>query len=265
MNLKNKLHSFFLISITLCSLNVASQTRSAFSDSERKNIKVKSINGETIDVTVIPDYVTMSIILYSNSDTLCVNNDFTGLKEDIKILGENFIVLHYEVRCGTGCRTEKITLVCLSDKKFSRALDIISLDSYVFDKTYNKLIDSLYPVREIGIYTLDLVNLTNSNHEYILKAKVYEKIESRKNPANDHEATDTIAFKFDKKNKVFYTEYKELKGTFETEDKRNKTIKGIICPMLKAKNTEYYFWDNKWYWQSKDRGDRIFRVSATCE
>jgi hypothetical protein len=138
------------------------------------------------------------------------------------------------------------------------------LDSYLFDKTYDKYIDSVNPQKEIGMYKLSILKLQNDKHGYFFTASEYEKIESKKNRASDHEIIDTLLFKFDKNNKVFYSQYKSLKGNYELEGNKSRFFKGDTYPVLKLKNEEYYYIDGHWYFYIRSRGNRLFETASPC-
>ncbi|HET9058269.1 MAG TPA: hypothetical protein VFN30_15600 [Chitinophagaceae bacterium] len=229
---------------------------------EKKSIIFNSLEEEPVRVNIELDYVGDKIkIIFNPSQTICIDG-FRGLAEDIKIISKKFVTLTYKMRAGSGVKVRRTVLICVSKGYLYRTLDIGSLDSYEFKNTYDKETDSRNLYDESGIYKISFINPKNTkNNEYLLEATQYEKIKSKHDPSKNHETLDTLRFNFDNKNKVFYTEYRSLKGNYIFAGKQ-RVFMGEKYPIIKLINDEYLFIDKIWY--SKVRENNFAEVSPAC-
>ena len=114
------------------------------------------------------DDVNDKITLKLNSKEMLCLNDYRGLEEDMKILGNKFIIIQYKTRGGSGVKMIRTALVCISNGKLCKALDVLSTESYEFKDTYDKATDSLKLYDESGLCTLRFVDLQNDGQGFLL-------------------------------------------------------------------------------------------------
>jgi len=248
----------FTTALTFISTNAISQTI------EKLSFTLSSLSNESAKVNVELDNVNERITFTSNSkEKLCING-YRDLVENIKILDDKFIAVHYIVRGGTGVKIRMTALVCISKGKLYKALDVLSTESYVFKDTYNKAADSLELYDESSIYTLKF-NLRNGKQNFQLSAIQHEKVKSKHNKKNNYEKKDTLKFYFDEKNKVFYTKSVSLKGNYKIESAKNKqrVFKGEKYPLTNLRDNEYIFIDKVWY--NKVHDNNLIEISSSCE
>ncbi len=234
-------------------------------ENEDMNLELNSLSNESVRVNVELDDVNDRITLKLNSKEMLCLNDYRGLEEDMKILGNKFIVIQYRTRGGSGVKVRKTALICISNGKFCKALDVLSTESYEFKDTYDKATDSLKLYNESGLCTLRLVDLQNEGQGFMLHAIQYEKVKSKFNKRDNYEKTDTIKFCFDENNKVFYTTYLRLEGNYKIEGEMNsqRFFKGQKYPSIDLKNNQYIFIDNVWY--NKMRDNHLAEISGSCK
>lgn len=249
----------FIITSTLISTDATSQTI------EKMSLRLNSLSNESVKVNVELDNVNDRITFKLNSkEKLCING-YRDLIENIKNLDKKFIAVHYIIRGGTGIKMRMTALVCISKGKLYKALDVLSTESYVFKKTYDKATDSLGLYDESGLYTLEF-NLRNNKQNFQLSAIQYEKVKSKYDKNENYEKTDTIKFYFDEKNKVFYTKYISLKGNYKIESEgvknEQRVFKGEKYPLINLRY-EYIFIDKVWYY--KMPGNLLEEISGSCE
>lgn len=235
---------FFLIIFSIYFNSVSSQSL------EKGSVHLNSLEGKPVTVNVELDNVNDKIMLKLNSSEILCISGYRDLAEKIKIINEKFILLHYKIRGGSGYKMEKFVLVSISKGKLIKSMDILSMQSYELKHTYDKETDSLGLYDESGIYKIGFItskNIQDSHHQ--IEATQYEKIKSKHDPTKNYETLDTLRLSFDDKNKVFYTEYKTLKGNFifDGVSQKQRAFKGEKYPLIKLKNDEYLFINMVWY------------------
>lgn len=250
---------FFLIIFSIYFNSVSSQSL------EKESVLLNSLEGKPIKVNVELDNVNDKIMLKLNSSEILCISGYRDLAEKIKIINEKFILLHYKIKGGSGFKMEKLILVCIAKGKLIKSMDILSMQSYELKHTYDKETDSLGLYDESGIYKINFItskNIQDSYHQ--IEATQYVKVKSKQDPNKNHETIDTLRFSFDDKNKVFYTEYKSLKGNFifNGVPGKQRVFKGERYPLIKLKNDEYIFINMVWY--RKVNQNHFLEASSIC-
>lgn len=244
--MKIKLHTIFLLmGLLLISHDILSQRYCT----DRDSITVISLENKPVKVNISFDYPHMiSILTLSTSDTIC-RADFTGLVDKVKLLNENFIAFNYQMRGGSGVAIQRTVLIGVSNGKFVIVADLLSCENDYFT----------WAIRE---YKLAILKLETDNNGYNLIVREHDTVESKTEPSKNHETIDTLALRFDKKNKVFYNDVEMLKGQYSMDHNgTERFFKGNICPVIRLKNECYYFMDNHWYFYKEGRGKRfLFRT-----
>lgn len=252
---------YLLIIVTLAtfsSSNVSSQT------TEKQVLTLNSLSNETKKVNVEFDNVNDRITFQLNSkEKLCING-YRGLVENIKILSQKFIIVHYNIRGGSGVKMQKTTLLCISNGELYNALDILSMESYEFKETYDRMTDSLGLFNEHGMYSLKIMKLENTNQTFRLSTIQYQTVMSKHDKKDNYKKIDTIKFFFDEKNNSFYMKYLSLIGNYKIECSKNvqRTFYGEKYPSVKLRDDEYVNIDKVWY--NKMHGNRLVEIPNTC-
>lgn len=252
-----------LILLTLININVLSQ-----STDNNKSYKLLSLENNEYTVNVKSDIINDRIIIELNSrEKFCING-YRGFEQKVNVLNKKFLELHFKIRGGTGVAFRRYTLICISDGKLYKAIDVLSMVSSEFNKTYVPSVDSLKLYDENRLYKLNFSMLLGDNHKYILIAMQTEKVNSKYDPKENHDTKDTLQFNFDINNKVFYNELSNLKGSFliDSDDGRStykKDFNNEVWPAIKLKNEEYYFINQSWY--IKDGKNHLSEFSCSCK
>lgn len=231
---------------------------------EKREVVLTSLEGVSFKVFVELNSVDDRIkIRLNDKETLCIG-EYRGLVDGIKILAGKFMMLRYKVRGGSGTKLQHTVFVCIAQEHLYKALDIISLDSYELTNMYDKEADSLNLYDESGIYKIDVIKLNgNKNESYQLIAREYEKVKSKIDINKNHETTDTISLCWDKKKKVFYSQYEQLNGTYMFNETNSiKTFRKESIPYVKFKKELYFYIENIWY--NKIRGNHFVKTSFDC-
>ena len=251
---------FTTVSIFIC-------TDGASQVIEKKKLTLTSLLNESVKVNIELDNVNDRITFVLNTKEILCINGYRDLVENIKVLNKKFVSIHYKIRGGSGVKMRRTALVCISKGRLYKALDVLSMESYAFKETYDKVTDSLGLYDESGIYTLKFDNLRNDKQSIQLSAIQYDKVKSKHDKNKNYEKTDTIKFYFDEKNKVFYTKYISMKGNYKIEIEGAKSeqriFKGEKYPFIKLRNDEYIFIDNVWY--NRERGNHLQGTLSSCK
>lgn len=254
------------IFIAGCFVVLALISISAYSQAtEKKVFELNSLESSPVKVDIELDNVNDKITLSLNPlETICISG-YRGLVEDIKILDRTFIELQYKIRAGSGVKSQRTILFCVSKGHLCKTIDITSMNSYEFKDTYDKETDSLGLYYESGVYKITIIKLQNTEkNSYQLIATEYENIKSKQDASKNHQTLDTLKLNFDEKNRVFYTQCKPLNENYVFEESgKNKVFKGDKYPLIKLKNEEYIFIEKIWY--NKVRGNHLIKSLPNCK
>lgn len=251
-----------ILLLAIINFNVSSQSI------DNKSYKLYSL--ENIESTVylkLDDANEKITIELNPNEILCVNG-FRGLEQEVNILNQKFIELRFKIRGGSGVAIRRYALICISDNKLYKSIDVISMISSEFKGTYFPSIDSLNLYDESSIYKLNFTMSMGENQNYKLIAIQSEKVKSKHDTTQNHETQDMLQFSFDKGNKVFYNQLGSLKGSFDINNdignsNAKKVFNGEKYPAIKLKNEEYYFINQSWY--IKDGNNHLSEFSSSCK
>jgi hypothetical protein len=248
--------------LTLYSYNVFSQS------DNNESFKIFSLENKESTVYLKLDVVNERITVQLNpSQTLCING-FKGFEQKPTILNQKFMELQFKIRGGSGVAIRRYVLICISESKLCKAIDVLSMISSKFEKTYVSSIDKLNLYNESSIYKLSFTMSQDDDQNNILVVKQYEKIYSKDKPNKNHETQDVLTFSFDKVNKVFYNTQEDLKGSFDIDDDiggsfAKKIFNSELYPVIKLRNEEYFFINKNWY--IKDGKSHLTEFSCLCK
>lgn len=232
-----------------------------------KTITILSLENKKCVVEIIYNFKTDVInIRLSPQNSLCING-FRGFVDSIRVINHNFIELHFQIRSGTGIRQERYILLCISEDKLYKAIDVLSLIDSRFEQTYIKGIDSLHLYDEKNIDRFRFIDLRKIKNSFVLEAEEYHYEKSKYYIKNNYELCDTIVLLFEPDYKIFYNQFKSISGDYivDSDDitiHKKQTFGNEQYPMLNLFNTEYYFIDNEWY--IKDQNKHLTLFSSNC-
>jgi hypothetical protein len=251
-----------ILLFTIINFNVLSQTI------DNKSYKLYSLENIESTVNIKLDDANEKITIELNPNEIFCINGFRGLDQDVNILNQKFIELRFKIRGGSGVAIRRYVLICISDSKLYKSIDVISMISSEFKETYVPSIDSLNLYNESSIYKLSFTMSQGDNQNYKLIAIQSEKVKSKHDTTQNHETQDMLQFSFDKGNKVFYNQLNSLNGSFEINTdngnlRTKKDFNGTEYPSIKLKNEEYYFINQSWY--IKDGKNHLTEFSSLCK
>lgn len=225
--------------------------------------KLISLENEEINVCVDLDEINNFISINLDSkNKICID----GFKEliDIKILDNKFLLLHFSIRGGSGVQLIRTAIVCVSNGKIFKSLDIFSSVHSFFNDAYNNKIkiddeENSYQV------LLKLVQKAHSN-QVILQVNENELIKSKSNPLKNKTEKEEFVLYFDNHQKIFQNNLKTLSGRFEIDNGKSETTSREFMdkafPAIIFRNYEYYFIDDSWY--IKDQINHLTKFSDSC-
>jgi len=223
---------------------------------EGNSYELISFDNKKIQIRIRLDYVNEKMIIgYEKKDSVCIKA-FKDLKEDIKVIDNKFILIHFKTSGGTGVRNEKIILISANNDKLLIAFDIFSLYKSEFKYTYNPSIDSLHLYDEKEIDSISISHIITE--EGINKFKVSEfcKTISKYEKNKNLEVENIYELLFDSNNKIFYNIKDTLRGEYVIintyNNEKKKVFNEEIFPAIKFKNNEYFFIESRWYEVGRD-------------
>jgi len=195
------------------------------------------------------------ILTLDNKDTMIITGS-RGISQEVRIVDKKFMELHYAIRGGTGVALRQDVLVCISNNKLQKCLNLYASVISNFDKTYVPSIDSLHMYDEHSVYEFKIIDILENKERCLLKASEYDMIRSKHDPKTNHEIRDTLSLSFDIVDKIFFNETETLQGKFNFIDINGHSV-SKICMEVKAGviNTrlyKYYFINDKWFYKEKE-------------
>lgn len=261
MAMKNLSYLITLWLLTLINVTVSAQL------TDGTKYKIYSLENKEFILQVKPDVNNEKIIITLNpKETLCING-YSGFDQQIKVLNEKFIELHFRMRGGSGVAIRRYVLVCVSGVKLYKPIDVLSLVRSEFKETYVPSIDSLNLYDESSLFSLKFNLLQDHGQRFKLYVTQSEEVISKYDPSKNHLYKDSLELKFDESCSVFYDEFRNLRGHFDisSDDGSSKEIifKGEKYPAIKLRNAEYYYINQKWL--MRDRKNHLSEFSDSCK
>lgn len=224
-------------------------------------LELNSLSGKSVRVNFEPDDVNDKITLKLDSKEMLCINGFRELEEDIKVLNNKFIMIHYKIRGGSGVKVRKTTLVCVADGKLHKALDVVTTVSHNIGDLNDSWKESVKQSDNCGLYVLKLIGLQNQGKEFLLTAVEHEMEYSKADKQDNFEREDSVKLFFDDVNKVFYTKMMTLNGRYMVEGELGslRKFRNQVVPFISLKNEEYVYIEKEWYYL--EPGNRLTKVS----
>jgi hypothetical protein len=222
--------------------------------------KIKALNGTSQQVRFSHEVGDQKLVITSLKDSLIID-DFIGLSEDISILNESFLCIHYNVRTGSDQSREMLLILCANNNKLCQALHILSLSTYDIVSMFDKKVDSLKLFDEHREYEVKINLIGIDQKHYKLNINIYDQSESKGNAKTNHNYNKLIILSFDDSIGIFYNAQKDLSKYFTVYDpKAQRTTKQFIMgtfPTIELNSTNYYYMHGEWYEEGYD--DNLFK------
>jgi hypothetical protein len=205
---------------------------------DTKTFTVQSLEGKTVRVKVLPDYVHNILCVIYLKDTVRVF-DYWGVLPEISYLSKKFLKINYAVRGGSNFGLGNSLIICVSDRKLHEALHVLRYTDWESElvKTYNVKF-----------------SLVNHKKDYILTARIRDKSVSSINPETNYDYTNISKLHFDKNLKIFYSIkhdlYDTLKVVYPTTTYK-RAIQGNF-PEVILEDNKYVFIGGQWFELTND-------------
>lgn len=200
---------------------------------DTRSFYLQSLQGSTVRVKVLPDYVHNILCVIHLKDTVKVF-DYWGVFPEVSYLSKQFLKIDYEVRGGSNFGLGNSLLICVSNNKLYEALHVLRYTAWE-----SELVKS-YKVK---------FALVAHKKDYILTASIRDKSQSPLNPETNYDYTNRSKLHFDKNLKIFYSIKENLYDTlkvcyYDTSYKRN--IQGNF-PEVILEDNKYIFIGGQWF------------------
>ena len=200
---------------------------------DTKIVNIQSLEGKTLKVKLLPDYVHNALCVIYLTDTLKVF-DFWGMPAQTSHLSKQFLKINYEVRGGSNFALGNSLIICVSNNKLYEALHVLRYTDWESElvKTYN--VKFAFVTRK---------------KEYMLTASIRDKSFSKNNPETNYDYTNISKLHFDKKLKVFYCIKKDIYDTLKVvyqDTTYRREIQGNF-PEVILEDNKYVFIGGQWF------------------
>ena len=205
---------------------------------DTKIYNIQSLEGTTLRVKVLPDYVHHVLHVIHLTDTINVFN-YWGVPPEISYLSKQFLKINYEVRGGSNFGLGNSLVICASTNKLYEALHVLRYTDWESElvKTYN--VKFVFVTYKKG---------------YMLKASIRDKSLSSTQPETDYDYTNSSKLHFDKKLKVFYSIKEDIYDTLKVvypDTTYKHDIRGNY-PEVILEDTKYVFIGGQWFELTND-------------
>jgi hypothetical protein len=172
--------------------------------------------------------------------------------QDIKRIERHanaFLEVQFRIRGGSGVKVRRTILLCVSQGRIYRSLDVLSEVTSRLNKVYNKVADSLQLFDEKEDYLITL-SIESENDGY--KAVLFEstKVESKYDPSRNISFEKPYELDFDPGEYFFYNSMKRLNKRYKIHSsKENKTVEKFIneeVPCIQLYEERYLRIENEW-------------------
>jgi hypothetical protein len=206
---------------------------------DTKTYAIQSLEGKTVKVKVLPDYVHNILCVIYLRDTIKVF-DYWDVTPKTSYLSKQFLKVNYEVRGGSNLGLGHSMIICVSRNKLYEALHVLQYTDWESGELLKK-------------YDVEFALLIRKKN-YIINARVNDKSISTNNPETNYQYTNNSQLHFDKKLKIFYSIkqnlYDTLKVSYHDKTFRRK-IEGNF-PQVLLEDNKYIFIEGQWFELSND-------------
>jgi len=205
---------------------------------DTRSFNLQSLEGRTVRVKVLPDYVNHILCVIYLKDTVKVF-DYWGMPPETSYLSKQFLKINYEVRGGSNLGMGNSLIICVSNKGLYEALHVLRYADWESEliKTYH-------------------ANFALISHKknYELAVRVRDKSASSVNPETNYDYTSNSRLHFDKKLKVFFSIKLDLYDTLKVSYHDTSYMHDIQgnFPEVILEDNKYVFIGGQWFELNKD-------------
>ena len=201
---------------------------------DTKTYAIQSLEGKTVNVKVLPDYVHNILCVIYLTDTTKVF-DYWDVTPKTSYLSKQFLKINYEVRGGSNLGLGNSMIICVSNNKLYEALHVLQYTDWESGDLVKK-----YDVK---------FALVTSKKNYMINASVRDKSISTNNPETNYHYTNSSQLHFDKKLKVFYSIKQNLYDTLKVsyhDTTYKRKIEGNF-PEVLLEDNKYVLIGGQWF------------------
>jgi hypothetical protein len=200
---------------------------------DTRTFNIQSLEGRTVRIKILPDYVHNILCVIYLTDTVKVF-DYWDVSPKTSYLSKQFLKINYEVRGGSNLGLGNLLIVCVSNNKLYEALHVLRYSDWESElvKTYNVKFAFL-----------------NNKKDYILTASLRDKSFSSINPETNYDYSNSSKLHFDRKLKVFYSIKYDLYDTLKVsyhDTTYRREIQGNF-PEIILEDVKYVFIGGQWF------------------
>jgi hypothetical protein len=200
---------------------------------DTRTIDIQSLEGRTVRVKVLPDYVHNILCVIYLKDTVKIF-DYWDVFPETSYLSKQFLKINYDVRGGSNFGLGNSLIICVSNNKLYEALHVLRYTDWESElvKTYNVKF-ALVPNKK----------------DYVLTASIRDKSLSSINPETNYDYTNSSKLHFDKKLKIFYSIKHDLYDTLKVsyhDTTYKREIQGNF-PEVILEDNKYVFIGGQWF------------------
>lgn len=213
----------------------------AVSSAKAQSYKIESFEGNKANINLYYKPSSGTLTISYLRDTLLINNYMSV--DTVNVLNKVFLQINYVKRAGSNEDAMNQLILYVSNGKLCQALHVNSLTTY--DMRPN----------EYSLFKIRMILGGHDVNTYKLSLSIHNEKSSKRSPKLNYKYNKTGFLAFDKKNKVFYSNYEPTMGyyTFHNlNDNSKKHIKSDI-PVVKIETDKYYYINGNWY--TKDKSD----------
>lgn len=185
-----------------------------------------SLQNHTLDIFGVQDI--KSIVLHANA----------------------FLEVQFRIRGGSGVRVRRTVLLCVSEGRIYRSLDVLSEVTSRLNKVYDKTADSLklFDEKEDYHVKVSVNQIEGSNYQTVLSES--KRVESKYNPSQNISFEKSYELDFDRAGYFFYNSMQRLNKRYKVSSARdNKTLEKSIsteAPCVQLYENRYLYLDDGW-------------------
>jgi hypothetical protein len=209
---------------------------------------------ENSTLNIRRDYINQTATIYLQNrnkieDSLMVHNLNFRIDSLLQITNQLWHYI-YSIRCGSNCKVRnQIIISCFKNKLHIEYAGLHSA-SYEFDDLYDTINRTL-KAKDVMKYPNYYVEYLFNNSFFYNKPSVKEYVYKGKTPDNGTGDVLIKELKYDRVNRIYYTEREALHGDFtfispESGEGINKKINEHVY-ILKFKESESVYLNNTWF------------------
>ena len=207
-------------------------------------------SGAQYRVTITEDLVENKITLRTKNGPDLYLKGFTGFVEAPRVWLDKFLVVHYNIRGGSGSSFSELVIISIRDSQFRESFRVISKVKLNLKKMYNKEVDELDLYDEKMRYQLSLDSIYHNEKSFVLDMSEFYYISSKANSADNLEQENVLKLNYSSNTDAFYTDFKELPDDvmldinipqFNSDFDRKQSF-----PYIKLLNSEYFKVEGHW-------------------